>query len=263
MKSILLFLLVLPLLQMGPAPKTRVSLMREGTKVIEAVGTLARESNLHPIVMELPRSDGKTIDTFIILPNQRLAEMENSSKEFPNRPFRISGDVFVYGDQNYLLVREAVSIGEHTERNHPTVVPESPNATPDKEENSGDSIADIVGDLEDATGSLVRSIRNASAHPITKNTVKEGLRISSRRCHLVRNTSGAWIAVFVSDSTGLSDPPCSLLPGSTFASLVRWARVQEPSTPVLLSGELLQYYGHGFLLVSSWRAVHNTDHLDN
>jgi len=263
MKSILLFLLVLPLLQMGPPPKTRVSLIREGTKVVGAVGTLDRESDLHSIVMELPRSDGKTIDTFIILPNQRLAEMESSSKEFPNRPFRISGDVFTHGDQNYLLVREAVSIGEHAERNHPAVVPESPNVKSNKEEYSGDSIADIVSDLEDATGSLVRSIRNASEHPLTKNTIKEGLRISSRRCRLVRNSSGAWVAVFVSDATGLSDPPCTILPGSSFASLVRWAGVQDSSTPVLLSGELLQYHGHGFLLVSSWRQVHKTDHLDN
>ncbi len=263
MKTILLFLLVLPMIHMQQAPKTWVPLLREGSKVVEGIGTLSRESDSHPIVIELPRGDGKTIDTFIVLPNQRLAEMEASTKEFPDRSFRISGSIYAYGDQNYLLIREVVSIGEHTERIHPTIVPTNPNKENVEQEDYKDSVADIVSELEDATGSLVRSIRNASTHPINKETVKEGARISARRCHLIRNKHGAWVAVFVSDATGLSDPPCTVLPSTSFASLTRWAKTQEPSTPVLLSGEVLNYHGHGFLLVSSWRTVHNTDHLNN
>ncbi len=263
MKTILLFLLVLPMIHMRQAPKTWVPLLREGTRVVDGMGELSRESDNHPIVVELPRGDGKTIDKFIVLPNQRLAEMEASTEEFPERSFRFSGDIYAYGDQNYLLIREVVSVGEHTERNHPTIVPKNPNEEVVEQEDFEDSIADIVSELEDATGSLVRSIRNASTHPISKEVTKEGLRISSRRCHLVRNKHGAWVAVFVSDATGLSDPPCTVLPSSSFASLTRWSKTQEPSTPVLLSGEVLNYHGHGFLLVSSWRSVHKSDHLDN
>ena len=210
----------------------------------------------------MPREDQKTADTFIVLPNQRLAEMESSEEAFEGRTFRVSGDVYAYGDQNYLLVREAVSLGDHASRNHPTSIPVHPNTEVLEKEAFDDSVADIVEDLESATGSLVRSIRNASENPIAESTIKEGGRVSSRRCHLIRNDSGAWIAVFVSDSTGLSDPPCTLLPSVSFAKLIRWASRQNPSTPVLLSGEVFNYHGHGFLLVRSWRPVHQTDHLE-
>ena len=261
MKLLLLFLFLLPQIDSQQSGKIRVPLLREGTKIIEGVGLLHRKSDLHPIVIELPRGDDRTYDSFILLPNQRLAEMEAAEKEFPDRSFRISGDVFAYGDQNYLLVREVVSLGTHANRVHPTYVPIHPNNEVVEQEDYEDSIADIVKDLEDATGSLVRSIRDASNHPLTGGSVKEGARISSRRCHLVRNDSGAWVAVFVADATGLSDPPCTILPSSSFAQLTRWASKQEPSTPVLLTGELLSYHGHGFLLVNTWRQVHHTDHL--
>ena len=243
--------------------KTRIPLLREGTKIIESVGKLSRESELHPTVIELPRADGKTFDTCVVLPSLRLAEMEATELEFSNSTFRISGDIYTYENQNYLLVREAVSFGEHADRNHPTFIPQDPNSEVVEKEDYDDSIADIVKDLESATGSLVRSIRNASNSPVSKSTIREGSRITSRRCNLIRNDDGAWIAVFVSDSTGLGDPPCTVLPSSSFYKLTRWASKQNPSTPLLLSGELLRYHGHGFLIVSSWRPVHHTDHLDN
>lgn len=264
MKFIALIVFLLSYFVEQQTPKIRVPLIREGTKIIEATGHLHRLSDEHPIVIEVPsdKDRGKVINSFIVLPNQRLAEMEASAETFPNRPFQISGDVFAYGDQNYLLVREVASLGEHAERNHPTSVPIHPEDEVLQEEDFRDSVADIVDELETATGSLVRSIRNASQHPMKQGAVKEGERISARRCHLTRNDSGAWIAVFVADSTGLCDPPCTILPSSAFERLTQWASTQDPSTPVLLSGELLSYHGHGFLLVNTWRSVHKTDHLD-
>ncbi len=262
MKFIALLCILFPQLVLQQSAPTRVPLLREGTKIIESEGLLLQHSEKDPIIVELQREDDVTTDTFILLPNQRLAEMESTEGAFEGHSFRISGDVYAYGDQNYLLVREAVSIGDHASRNHPTSVPVNPNTEVLETENFDDSVADIVDDLEAATGSLVRSIRNASNNPITESTIKDGSRISSRRCHLVRNDSGAWIAVFVSDSTGLSDPPCTLLPSVSFAKLTRWASKQNPSTPVLLSGEVFNYHGHGFLLVRTWRPVHQTDHLD-
>lgn len=262
MKLIALLCILFPQLVLQQSAPTRVPLLREGTKIIERDGFLLQQGERDPIVVELPREDDLTTDSFVLLPNQRLAEMESAEGAFKGLTFRISGDVYAYGDQNYLLVREAVSIGAHASRNHPTSVPVDPNTEVLETEAFDDSIADIVDDLEAATGSLARSIRNASDNPIDGSTIKDGGRISSRRCHLVRNDSGAWVAVFVSDSTGLSDPPCTLLPSDSFAKLVRWASKQNPSTPVLLSGEVFNYHGHGFLLVRTWRPVHQTDHLD-
>ena len=242
---------------------TKVPLLREGTKIIDGVGQLHREGSNQPIVVKLPRKDGKIFDTFIVLPNQRLAEMEASMEENKGQVFRISGDVFAYSNHNYLLIREAVSLVEHADRNHPTTVPVDPSKEALEVEDYDDSIADIVKELEVATGSLVRSIRIASRNPIEQPAVQEGTKVTARRCHLIRNDSGAWISVFVSDATGLSDPPCTLLPSVEFGSLTTWMQKNDPSIPVLLSGELFSYHGHRFLLVGSWRAVHKTDHLDN
>lgn len=261
MKCFLLILLFLPFTHAQEVETIRIPLLREGTKIIEGRGTLSRLSEKHPIVIQLPRDEHRSVDSFIVLPNQRLAEMEASSKRYPDRSFRVSGDVFAYGNQNYLLVREAVTLGEHADRIQPTTVPIDPNSDIIEKEDFEDSVADIVKDLQESSGTLVRSIRNASDFPITDSSVKEGDRITSRRCHLVRNNFGAWIAVFVSDATGLQDPPCTILPSVSFAELTRWASERIPSTPVLLSGELLSYHGHGFLVVNTWRPVHNTDHL--
>lgn len=243
------------------APVERVPVIREGTKIAQAIGTLERDANTNALVIQLERNDSN-VNSLIVLPNRRLAEMEAVNEKNPDNKFRVSGDVYAYKNQNFLLIKEAVSLEEHAERNHPTAVPINPNKTTVEREDFDDSVADIVRDLEEATGSLVRSIRNAANNPVATKTIRrEGARITARRCHLVRNDSGAWIAVFVSDATGLSDPPVTILPGSQFGSLIRSVRGKDQTIPVLLTGEILHYHGHGFLALHDWRAVHKTDHL--
>lgn len=247
------------------APVERVPILREGTKIAQAVGTLERDDKTDALVIrleiQLERNDAN-VHSLIVLPNRRLVEMEAVREKNPDNKFRVSGDVYAYKNQNFILVKEAVSLEEHAERNHPTTVPINPNKTTIEREDFDDSVADIVRELEEATGSLVRSIRNAADNPIAATTVRsEGARITARRCHLVRNDRGAWIAVFVSDATGLSDPPVTVLPGTTFASLVKSVRGKDQTIPVLLTGELLHYHGHGFLALQDWRPVHKTDHL--
>ncbi len=265
MKLLTLFsvLFLAPTLFAQNYAKTRVPLLREGTKIVKGEGQLTRKSPNHPIVIELPRKDGRTKDRCIVLPNRRLAEMELAKINDPDSTFRVSGDVFAHNNHNYVLIREVVSVNEHAERNHPTTVPIDPTNESLDVKDYDDSVSDIVKELEDATGSLVRSIRIASEHPIVESSFKENTKFTSRRCHLIRNDSGSWIAVFVSDATGLSDPPCTIMPNVAYGELTEWMKKQNPSTPVLLSGEIFDYHGHGFMLVRTWRAVHNTDHLDN
>ena len=263
MKLTLLLLLLFPQLVAQSSQKVRVPLLREGTKIVDALVHLAHQGANSPIMIEVS-SDGGGNYSFIALPNERLAEMEAVSAENPNNMFRVTGDVYAHGSKNFLLIKEVVSLEGHADRAHPTIVPVDPNAVELSEDDFKDSVADIVRELEEATGSLVRSIRNASDYPIEREvSFREGTRISARRCHLVRNKFGAWVAVFVADATGLQDPPCTVLPSVAFSTLTEWASVVDPSTPVLLSGELLNYYGHTFLVLHSWRRTHNTDHIDN
>ncbi|MBC8200699.1 MAG: hypothetical protein H8E86_01535 [Planctomycetes bacterium] len=262
MKVALFFLLITAPILAQDAPIQRVPLLREGTKIYEATGGLTRESPNRPLSITIEQEAGGISNKLIVLPNERLAEMEAVTQENTKSQFRFSGEVFAYGSNNYLLVRSVVSIGDHASRIHPTIVPIDPNAQELNEEDFEDSVEDIFRELEEATGSLVSSIRNAAENPINSNErFVEGALIVARRCHLVRNKSGAWIAVFVSDSSGLSDPPCTILPSMRFKNLTQWFGGQDPSTPVLLTGELLQYHGHAFLSLQGWRPVHKTDHL--
>jgi hypothetical protein len=244
------------------APIKRVPLLREGTKIYEATGTLTRASSTSPLSITINQEQGGISNTLIILPNERLAEMEAVSKNNSEGVFRFSGEVFVYGTQNFLLVRSVVSIGDHASRNHPKIVPIDPNIEKLREDDFEDSVEDIFQELQEATGSLVSSIRNAAENPIKNNEhFEEGARINARRCHVVRNKAGAWIAIFVSDFSGLSDPPCTIVPSMEFKSLTSWASNQDPSTPVLLTGEILRYHGHAFLSLHGWRPAHKTDQL--
>ena len=262
MKLALFFLLITAPLFNQEVPNKRVPLLREGTKIYEATGKLTRLSNIHPLSITIDRDGGEISNQLVLMPNERLAEMESASAKNKNNTFQFSGEVFSYGSQNYLLVRSVVALGKLAERNLPSVVPIDPNAEEVTEDDFDDSVDDIFKELEEATGSLVSSIRNASENPLEPNAnFKEGSLINSRRCHLTRNNSGGWVAVFVSDSSGLGDPPCTILPSTKFKTLTSWAGKQDPSTPVLLSGEMLNYHGHLFLSLHDWRTVHKTDHL--
>jgi hypothetical protein len=244
-------------------PEIKVPLIPEGTKIVDAEVQLVSEGKNSPIVIEIDRGERKESDYFYVLPNQRLAEMESANTKNPESTFQILGDVYVYKSHNFILVREATRLVDHAKRAHPATVPVDPNTEKITDADYDDSIANIVKELEEATGSLSRSIRGAAAFPNGGHGfVREGTKISSRRCYLRRNEVGAWIAMFVADATGLSDPPCTILPGIQFERLTTWARSRDVATPVLLTGELMNYHGHGFLVLTSWRGVHSSDHLD-
>jgi len=261
---ILFFSSICSAMNMQTVPVIKVPLLREGTRIVEASVRLIKSDESSAIMIEIDRGRGRDADLLVVLPNRRLAEMEAVNEKDPNSTFRVVGDVFIYKNQNFLLVSEATQLVDHAERGHPVVVPVDPNAEQSTGEDYDDSVASIVKKLEEAAGSLVRSIRSAAAHPNKgNNNVREGTKITARRCFLNRIDAGAWIAVFLADSTGLSDPPCTILPGTQYERLTAWASARDVVTPVLLTGEIMNYHGHGFLVLKSWRRVHSSDHLDN
>lgn len=260
----LVFSFIFPVFGAQAVPMKKVPLMREGTRIVYAVANLVQSDERTPILIKIDRGERKDPDLFYALPNQRLAEMEATLEKHPDSTFRILGDVFVHNSLNYLLVREATLLIELAQRNHPVIVPVDPNTEQMEEAESDDSVASIVKKLEEATGSLAKSIRDAAAAPIDGDGgVREGTKIVARRCYLTRNNSGAWVAVFIADATGLSDPPCTILPGTQYGRLTTWASTRGTGKHVLLTGELVNYRGHGFLVLRSWRVVHTSDHLDN
>ena len=239
----------------------RGSLLKEGSVIHEAKCVLLKGDKNTPMRIAIDGDDGAS-HSFIALPSKRLEEIEQTLVETPDAQFQVTGKVYTYNNEQYLLLREALKLSDFSERDHPSFTPIHPDAEELPKDASSDSIDDIVRDLERSTGSLVKSIRSAANHPIeVSDEVKEGRRVHARRCFLRRNNEGAWIAVFVADATGLSDPPCTVLPSERFKQLTTWASQSPPSTPVLLTGELTNYYGHSFLILDGWRKVHTTDKL--
>ena len=237
------------------------SLLKEGSVIHEAKCVLLKGDKNTLLRIVIDGDEGET-HTFTALPSKRLEEIEQTLIEMPDAQFQVTGRVYTYNNEQYLLIREALQLSDFAERDHPSYTPIHPDAEELPSDASSDSIDDIIRDLELSTGSLVKSIRSAANNPIeVSDEVKEGRRVHARRCFLRRNNEGAWIAVFIADATGLSDPPCTVLPSEKFRQLTAWARKSSPSMPVLLTGELTNYYGHSFLILDGWRKVHTTDKL--
>ena len=259
---ITLFALQSPTLGMSTTPG---ALMQEGSRIVDAISTLHPFDDSSPTTLRIEHIGVDEVSEFVVFPNQRLAEMEAVAIRKPDSRFRVSGEVFTYDGGNFLLVREVALIDALPKRHSPTLRPRSPDidrvdTTTEVEE---DSIASIVADLEAATGSLARSIRSAADNPVERPSSRaEGVRITNRRGHLVRNNHGAWVVVFVADATGLSDPPCTILPSTKSRRLFAFARKSGLTAPVLVSGEIVTFHGHDFLVLRSWRRVHTGDHLD-
>jgi hypothetical protein len=254
-----IFLTVLFSGTLAVAKTPSVSLIREGSRIVDAEATLILFSDGSPTRVQVG-DDGVEL---VVFPNTRLAEMEGETSKKQNTRFRLSGEVFTYKKGNFLLVRDVTAIGSFAERRSPAVTLSSPDAEDDSNSSNNDSVESIINELKEATGSLTKSIRNASTNPIKRSSTRsEGVRITNRRGHIVRNNEGAWVFVFVADATGLSDPSCTVLPSTAAEKLFGYASKGGFTVPLLVSGEVLTYHGHNFLLLRSWRRVHTADHLD-
>jgi hypothetical protein len=252
-------LIVFILGSLASAQTTTVALIREGSRIVDAEATLIFSGDRSPAKVRI----GPEGSELVVFPNARLSEMEGEATKKRNTLFRVSGEVFTYEKGNFLLIRDVTAVGSFSKRNSPTVIPSSPDMDDDSNASKDDSVESIISALKEATGSLSRSIRNASTNPIKRSSTRsEGVRITNRRGHLMRNNDGAWVFVFVADVTSLSDPPCTVLPSTASAKLFRYTRKSGFTIPLLVSGEVLTYHGHDFLLLRSWRKVHTTDHLD-
>jgi len=240
-----------------------VALLKEGSVITEASGTMVRLHKNDVILFQIDSTDKKDgTNSLVVLPNKRLEEIELALQEDENSDFLISGDVYLYKNENYLLISGALLVESFAPRNNPTFEPINPNAESLPEGMDDDSIDDIVRELEEAVGPIVKSIRLSKKFP-KKNGMKEKskTRINSRRCLLSRSSEGAWIANFVSVDSKTNETPCIILPGEEFARLTKWAGGNDSTTPVLLTGKITNYHGHSFLVLDYWRKVHQTDHL--
>ena len=232
-------------------------------------------------------AQGQTRD-FILLPCRILQEMEQKADSIAPTParFSLSGEVLSYGRDNWLLPQHVEWITSHAERDETTETPPDPSEPPadalaappteatasdpsddpwgdepDTPRDQGDSIADIVADLQKSVGPLRQSVDTGEDVAVPLAGPAEGRILVSRRGRLGRGRTGAWVFVLDSDITGLSDPSLVLLPSQRLAHLETYAGYGWLGRPILMSGEVFTYRGRHFLRPTAWKFVRERPNL--
>jgi hypothetical protein len=276
-----------------PAPDTAppntallmAPLLPEGGFVREARGHVDRIGPGHPWIFSIAQEDDPTslAQKFTLLPSHLLEEIELEIADQPQRQidFTLSGQILLYGNDNYLILEHVemetehaqrpgtqvplpIQHDEHTEPNtEPHTDPPTP-ATPTDDPwahedddfdtmDQGDSVAAIVAQLQKDVGPLKQSVDRSTEITVSPAGAAEGDLLISRRARLTRGRYGAWIMVFDADAQGLMEPPVILLPSQQLRSLETWARSKNMGESILLSGQIYSYRGIHFLLPTAWR----------
>ena len=260
------------------SPRVRAPLVPEGTIVVNAEGIMVRDERkplwrFH-LVGDSADTKKRTRD-FVLLPSHLLEEMEEKADSVAPEAarFNLTGEVFSYGRENWLLPQHVEWITSHSARNEATEEPADPSAgnsppvdDPGSEEppgprDQGDSIADIVAELQQSVGPLRRSIDTGEDSTTELPGPSEGQILFSRRGRLGRGRTGAWVFVLDSDVSGLSDPSLILLPSRRLAALEHYAGHGWLGRPMLITGEVFTYRGRHFLQPSSWKFVRERPNL--
>jgi len=251
----------------------RAPLLAEGAIITNAEGVMVRDER-SPLWRF--RLSGASADPqgrqreFVLLPCRLLEEMEDKAESIApaQAHFSVTGEVLSYGRENWLLPQHVEWITQHTQRNEPDTLPTDPSepepateetardpAVDDTEaRDQGDSIADIVADLQASVGPLRRSV-DAGGDQETELLAGpvEGRRLVSRRGRLGRGRTGAWMFVLDSDVNGLNDPSLVLLPSQRLSRLEAYGGYGWMGQPMLISGEVFTYRGRHFLRPTAWK----------
>jgi len=240
-------------------------LLRSGSFIREARGTLARENPAKPWIFTIMAgTDERPLSQeFTLLPSHLLEEVELEIMDHGSQEvdFVLSGQVLLYRNRNYLILEHVEMEADHGQR--PGTAPEdvpAPETVDELDEDGfdfqdqGDSIAAIVSQLQKDIGPLKRSVDRSGELTPGPRGFEEGVLLVSRRGRLVRGNHGAWIFVFDADSRGLLEPPMILMPSSTLEKLEAWARKTGMKLPLLISGQVYSYRGRHFMLPTAWRA---------
>ncbi|MBG80732.1 MAG: hypothetical protein CMJ39_08510 [Phycisphaerae bacterium] len=284
MAALLALILMIPALlpvaePTQPNPVRRSPLLSEGTLITNAEGIMVQDGKLPLRLFRLTGEDagGQDQRQFVLLPCALLQEMEAKADSIApaKAMFSVSGEVLTYGNKNWLLPQHVEWMTDHADRDETDTLPSSPSdelteedassdAVPvdDFDRDQGDSIADIVADLQSSVGPLRRSVDagdQETAEPVAGPA--EGKRLVSRRGRLARGRTGAWTFVLDADITGLNDPSMILLPSKRLTQLETYGGYGWLGQPMLISGEVFTYRGRHFLRPTAWKMVRERPNL--
>jgi hypothetical protein len=155
--------------------------------------------------------------------------------------------VTLFDGRNWVMPNHVEVHTGHAIRAEPQTVPPDPGDDMAAGTSDGDSIADIVADLQRSIKTLPRTL-DTNDSPSAAAESPDGTLMLSRRGRLLRGRHGAWIFVFDADAWGEGDAPAVLLPSATLQALIRQGRRGDYRDPIHLSGSLSTYRGRRFLM---------------
>lgn len=224
-------------------PETRrAPLLREGSQLIKAMARVQpgpRPGTLDVVV------DGPTAEspphTLTLLPNTALTELSlviAAAEDGAAPTVEVSGKVYVYREHNFLLLTQPAIV-----RMSAVEEPAEP-SEPDTEDDSVDS---IIESIEHAVDPIVP---RPDVEPIGHGRlVVEGTKVVRRRGTVRRTPTGAFVFAFDADSSGLADPPMTVLPCLLLERMDRYLRrAAERQATMLLTGQVFTYGERNYLL---------------
>ncbi|MEC9374332.1 MAG: hypothetical protein VYC34_10835 [Planctomycetota bacterium] len=236
-------------------------LLREGAFLPDATGQMRQlASGAWAFVFE-PGPSGRALPPMLLLPSMNLAAMEQMAESRAEELwFRVSGQVFVYHDRNYLLVttQEPVTAEEQSSIDAANAADDeaSEAAAELPEELAGGrdepSVEELIQALETATP--VR--REASVAgggggaPSEAGLQREGSIRTLRRGRVVPGPGRQWDFVTDNDAETSADldPPMTLMPSLNLERIEDLALERGDSLAFRISGRVFVYEGRNYLM---------------
>jgi hypothetical protein len=261
-----------------PKELPRRWLLREGSLLVRARGTMDRDPATRWWQFTIrDEVDTRIRQTLGLLPCSLLDEMTRVQESLPGREivFEVTGQIYVYRGRNFLLPTVAPQLIEYgppatthddevegatsektTREDGGTNATDADDAGPARD--SGDSVEDIVSELESSVGALARTtaLPAGAETPVPggfDSLVHEQTMLLSRRGRVSRGSTGAWLFVFDADAQGLADPPMVLMPCLLLEHLEQRVWRSGASVPVLISGRAYVYDNRNYLMPTAFQ----------
>lgn len=244
-------------------------LLAEGTFLVRQRGSLTRAPSGEWIALFNPDAQGRRPRPMVLLPSQTLDRMAALHGERgPAAGFWITGQVFAYGELNYLLPTAYAVATDPAAAPAPSQPTAAQHAAPTEgallqATPEPDSAAAIIRALEsqrERPRGLERAPTappsgaarpNQSAPPAAAaELIPEGTQLLRRRGRMVRDSDGRQVFVFDSGPANATsaDPPLPMLPCRTLELMEAWTARLGESITFTVSGTVYVHSGRNFLL---------------
>ena len=249
----------------GDRQPVRRPLLPEGSTMVSRSGWLRRDAHWWTFVFD--PADGEPPTK--LLPNAKLEVMVRTAGGSAGPvKFIMSGDVTVFMNENYLLVRDARRLlGAHPSPKHKSGVSKqvagaipAAGQTPARATGTTDLSADTP--VEDVLAALQEQRPRAEVMPVAppasgdrpgrgataaRTLLPDGSALVHRPGRLIRDGSW-WTFALESDHPDHPEPPMKVLPNQSVELMLEASKRDDHGLVFLVSGEVTLFEGENFLL---------------